>query len=260
MMGNVNTQFQEQTIRAMARQVILAAYNGGEGHIPSALSILDILYAIYFSQSLDVVERDDFILSKGHASLALYAVLSEKGLIPTSWSDNFGKFDSNYGGHPHRLKVPYALASTGSLGHGLPMATGIAYGKKITKSTSKTIVLLGDGELNEGTTWEASLFALHHRLNNLKVVIDYNESGNRAINLSDLNSKFIGLGWQVINVEGHNVNLISQFLVDNKSDKPTVIIAETIKGYRIKEMEHNPAWHHTKISKIKLDEFLSELK
>jgi transketolase len=259
MLGDVNAQDQEIAIKEIAKKVVLAAHLGEEGHIPSALSILDILYSIYFSNEINLQDRDDFILSKGHASLGYYAVLSAKGVIGTEWEESFGKYESDFGGHPHRLKVPQTLASTGSLGHGLPIGTGIAYAKKILDIEGDTFVLVGDGELNEGTSWESSLFAIHHNLNRLKLIVDLNKSGDRAINLSGMSEKLAGLGWNVFTVDGHDVEQMREVLEDRTSSKPTAIIANTIKGYRIKEMENNPAWHHTKIDALQTKAFLAEL-
>jgi transketolase len=255
----MNDTRHEEVIREMARQVVLAAHSGGEGHVPSALSILDILYAIYFCSDLKIGELDNFILSKGHASLGYYAVLSAKGLIPANWVASFAKFDSPYGGHPHRLKVKEIFASTGSLGHGLPIAVGMALAEKNKDIPGRTFVLLGDGEINEGTTWEASLFAIHHCLLGLTAIIDYNRSGNRAIDLEELESKFIGIGWNVVTVNGHNLQELIESMEQKSSTKPTMIIANTVKGFRIKEMEDNPAWHHTKVNSENLTKFLKEL-
>jgi transketolase len=255
----VNTVEQEAEIRMMARQILLAAHNGREGHIPSALSILDILYSIFSSKNLKIGESDDFILSKGHASLAYYAILNLKSSIPSDWVDTFAKFESPYGGHPHTLKIAEVTASTGSLGHGLPLGTGMALARQIRSDQGRTIVLLGDGEINEGTTWESSLFAAHHGLSNLMAIVDYNESGNRAINLGDICSKFGSLGWQVFSAEGHDVSQLKELISRQHSSKPVAIIANTIKGFRIKEMENNPAWHHTRIDDSTLASMMKEL-
>lgn len=259
MLRDMNTAEVESAIKSMARQVVTSAFNGGEGHVPSALSILDIVYAVYDSNTLSVGESDDFILSKGHASLGLYAILAAKERIPLNWVESFANFDSPYGGHPHRLKIKDVVASTGSLGHGLPIAAGIAFAKKVSNESGKTIVLLGDGEINEGTTWEASLFSSHHNLTNLVGIIDFNQSGDRAIKLEHLDLKFKGLGWDVKVVNGHDVREISDAINHRNPDLPTMIIAETIKGFRIKEIENNPAWHHTKLSNGDLSRFLEEL-
>lgn len=255
----MNSGEQEAEIRLMARQVLLAAHNGGEGHIPSALSILDILYSIFSSTNLKIGESDDFILSKGHASLAYFAVLSLKKSIPSDWVETFAKFESPYGGHPHRLKIDEVTASTGSLGHGLPLGTGMALARKIQGDSGRTIVLLGDGEINEGTTWESSLFAAHHGLTNLMAIVDYNESGNRALNLGDIGSKFESLGWQVFLAEGHEVSQLTEMINQQNPSKPIALIAKTIKGFRIKEMENNPAWHHTKIDESTFARMMKEL-
>jgi transketolase len=177
------------------------ATNAGEGHVPSALSILDILWVLY-DRILKInpsypksPTRDRFILSKGHAALGLYVILAKKGFFPSSELEDFGKYDGFLGGHPDRNKVSGVEASTGSLGHGFPMSVGIALGLRIKKIDSKVFVLIGDGEANEGSVWESALLASHHNLSNLCCIIDYNHSTDRALKVGDMVSKFKSFGW-----------------------------------------------------------------
>ncbi|MSU55030.1 MAG: transketolase [Candidatus Taylorbacteria bacterium] len=253
-------------INSLKSSIVLAAHNAGEGHVASAFSILDILWVLY-----DLVlrfnplnpkdpQRDIFILSKGHASLALYAVLAEKGFFEKSELERFAKFDSILGGHPDRNKIPGVEASTGSLGHGLPMAIGVALGLKISNSKAKVFTLIGDGEANEGTVWESALLATHHKLTNLICIVDYNHSTDRALSVGDLSLKFEAFGWKCLKINGHNHKKILKALSSQSDKKPIAIIAETIKGFGSKTMEHNPAWHHKSPNKEELEIILKELK
>lgn len=250
---------QVYNMKKMKEKIIEIAAKSGEGHIPSAFSILDILWVLY-SQILDKdhVNKDHLILSKGHASLGLYAVLTEKGLIKQEEFDTFGEFNSILGGHPDRTKIPNVEASTGSLGHGLPIAVGIALGMKIKKQKNKVYSIIGDGESNEGTIWESALLASHHKLNNLYCIVDYNHSGDRALKLGDLKKKFKSFGWDTISINGHCHEEIYKALT-KKSDKPIAIIANTIKGYGSKIMENNPEWHHKSPDQEELEKILKEL-
>lgn len=244
-----------------------AVTNAGEGHIPSAFSILDLLWVLYdrvlglTPENIRDPNRNRMVLSKGHASLGLYAVLAEKGLINDQEFARFCKFDGCLGGHPDRTKVPGVEASTGSLGHGLPMAVGLALGVKIKKGSSKVYAVIGDGECNEGTIWESALLAAHHRLSNLYCIVDYNHSGDRALELGDLAKKFESFGWSAASINGHNHEEIYQALTRQSADRPVAIIAETIKGYGSKIMENNPEWHH-KAPKAgeELENILDDLK
>jgi len=245
--------------------IIRAATLAGEGHIASAFSILDILWVLY-GQVLrhdparpDDESRDRFVLSKGHASLGLYAILGAHGYFPLDELTSFASNASRLGGHPDSLKVPGVEASTGSLGHGMPMAVGRALALKAKKSDSHVYCLIGDGECNEGTIWESALLAAHHQLSRLTCIVDFNHSGDRALGLGDLEAKFRSFGWNVLVVDGHDhIQLKSALLIP--SDKnPTVLIANTIKGKGCKEMEGNPAWHHKAPTKEELDSILEQV-
>lgn len=236
-------------LRDLKKIIIEMSARAGEGHIPSAFSVLDILWVLYDGvlridpKNPRDPKRDVFILSKGHASLALYAVLAEKNFFPKTELDTFGNFNSILGGHPDRNKVPGVEASTGSLGHGFSISVGVALGMKIKKSESRVFVLIGDGECNEGTVWESALLASHHNLSRLTCVIDYNHSTDRALNMGDIAEKFASFGWDTSIIDGHNHSEIYDAL-KTVSDKPRAIIANTVKGNGAKTMENNPAWHH----------------
>lgn len=251
-------------INQFKKLIIETSFVSKEGHIPSAFSILDILWVLY-DKILKIdphdyrnPERDIFILSKGHGSLALYVILAEKGFFSPTELKYFGNFKSMLGGHPDRNKVPGVEASTGSLGHGFPIGVGIALGLKIKKSKSRVFVIVGDGECNEGTIWESALVASHHNLSNLYCIVDHNHSTDRALLIDDLSEKFKSFGWDTCAINGHSHKEIYNALI-RKSDKPKVIIANTIKGYGSKSIENNPAWHHKSPSLEELDILLEEL-
>jgi transketolase len=242
-------------IKNMKRHILDAAYYGQEGHIPSALSILDIIYVIYNEHISRQNKINRFVLSKGHGSLALYAALAEFGFISKNEILNFGKFNSILGGHPDRTKINGVDASTGSLGHGLPIALGMAWARKLSGQPGKIFTIIGDGEANEGTVWESALLASHHKLNNLTCILDFNHSTDRALEITPIADKFIAFGWSVFTINGHDHKEISKTLAIS-ANCPVLIIAETIKGYGIPEMENNPGWHHTKLLEEKYLELI----
>jgi transketolase len=252
-------------MKKLRRTIISMATNAGEGHVPSALSILDILWVLY-DRILKInpsypksPTRDRFILSKGHAALGLYVILAKKGFFPSSELEDFGKYDGFLGGHPDRNKVSGVEASTGSLGHGFPMSVGIALGLRIKKIDSKVFVLIGDGEANEGSVWESALLASHHNLSNLCCIIDYNHSTDRALKVGDMVSKFKSFGWESFSINGHNHEEIYSALSCSHDSAPLAVVAETVKGFGCKIMENNPEWHHKSPRKEDLPAILEQL-
>lgn len=240
-------------INKLKQKIVKMAFQAQEGHIASAFSILDMVWVLYDR----VLKKDFFILSKGHGCLGLYAVLAEKKFFPKSWLKHLGEFNSHLGGHPDSNRVPGVLASTGSLGHGLPLAVGMAMGLKIKKNPKKVYCLIGDGEANEGSIWEAVMLAQQQGLDNLVCLVDYNHSTDRALDLGDMGEKFRSFGWQVKNINGHDHQAIEKAL--KPADKPLAVIANTIKGYGVKEMESNPSWHHRSPTKEEMERILKEL-
>jgi transketolase len=238
--------------KIIIKKIIEVAYLNKEGHIPSSLSILDILYCIY-----DNINKEDvFILSKGHASLGLYAILDHFNLLNAKL-DSFCKFDSIIGGHP-TTSINGVEASTGSLGHGLPIGFGIALGKKIKNVDGIVYVLIGDGEANEGTIWETALLAANHKMNNLICLMDNNHSTNRALNIFDIKSKFKSFGWDTIEIDGHDMEQIYS-AINLKSDKPLFILCNTIKGKGCSLMENNPEWHHKIPNQAEYNQLMKDL-
>lgn len=250
-------------LRAEIARVVHAS---GEGHIPSCFSILDILDQIYKGHiNRDLVgsedpERDFFILSKGHGALALFVVLKKYGLISKSELSSYAVLGGKFGGHPDRTKHRAIEASTGSLGHGFPMAVGVALGKRIKNYGGRVITLLGDGETHEGTVWEAAHFAMNNHLGNLVAVVDKNDSAIQLLQYDNLEAKFRAFGWNVVLADGHDsVDLDLALTSSRTSDAPTAIIAKTVKGKGVSFLEGHGQWHHKIPSELELTAILLEL-
>ena len=221
----------------------------GRGHVGPAMSMIEILRVIY-DNFLKVTKkkRDRFILSKGHGCLALYAILYEKGLLKKKDLDSIGSFNSILGGHPEHF-VPGIEFSTGALGHGFPLAAGVAKALKLKKLNSTVFCLLGDGEINEGSVWETALSVSKHKLNNLITLIDYNklqsyDFNEVVLNLEPLSDKWKSFGFKVFEADGHNIkDIYNKISLAKKSKKQSVIIFHTIKGKGIESAENNRFWH-----------------
>ena len=229
---------------------------GNSSHVGSALSIVDILSVLYCeimnydAKNPYLKERDRFILSKGHAGAAVYATLAEAGFFDSSELLNHYQNGSKFSGHVSHKGIPGVEISTGSLGHGLGIGVGMAFQCKRKNINNRVFVLLSDGELDEGSNWEAFLFASHHKLSNLIAIIDYNKlqsltSVKETINLEPLKEKFIAFGCNVLEVDGHNhLELIKAFKKAKESKVPSIIICHTIKGKGISFMENSVLWHY----------------
>jgi transketolase len=252
-------------INKIKRDIVKVSFHSKEGHLGSSFSVLDILYILYgqimkFSvMDVDDENRDYVILSKGHASLGHAAILKSRGVISDKQLASYCSHQSILGGHLNRLKVPGVEASTGSLGHGISISIGIALAMKIKQTTNRVFVIVGDGETNEGTFWESMLLGAHHSLNNLCCIIDYNRSNDRALKLDPLEDKIKAFGWDVTTIDGHSHDAIFSALNKYSSNKPKMIIANTIKGKGIKEMENNHAWHKRSPTKEELKRMIEEL-
>ncbi|MDR1422931.1 MAG: transketolase [Coriobacteriales bacterium] len=244
-------------IRCDIIRMITAA---GSGHPGGSLSAADILAVLYFGGVLihdpanpSWDRRDRFILSKGHAAPVLYATLAEAGYFPIEELATLRQFESRLQGHPDMRKLPGVEVSTGSLGQGLSIAAGLAYGLSTSDSDSQVYVLLGDGELQEGQVWEAAMFAAHRGLGTLTAIIDNNglqiDGPNDAVvGLGDIAAKFTAFGWGVYEVDGHDVKALANALVVTKalsraSGTPQVIVAHTLKGRGVSFMENQCGWH-----------------
>lgn len=241
-------------------------------HIGSAFSMADILAVLYFNilnvfpEDADNPKRDMFILSKGHACVSLYAILGLKGFFDMKELETYGQDNSDFMNHISH-KVPGVEFSTGSLGHGLPFATGKALAAKIKHNDNKVYTIVGDGELDEGSNWEALLFAAHHKLNNLIIIIDYNNLQSlttvaETINIEPLKDKFVAFGCNVLEVDGHNHDELFIVFEKAKSLKgmPIVIIAKTIKGKGVSYMENQVKWHYSTPNEKELEIALIEIE
>ena len=240
------------------RKIIVdGAFHAGHGHIPSALSIVEILLAI------DKVKREEdiFVLSKGHGCLGYYAYLVHKGELTINDIRNFGKSGSKLGGHPDRNKIKNVYASTGSLGHGFPISVGSALAKKIKGEEGRVICLIGDGETNEGSIWESFMIASKHKLDNLVCIIDNNNSQIRSLPSESLSNKLLHFGWNVWDVDGHDTKMLSRAITHyDEEHKPTVVVANTIKGKGILDIENDMfAWHHRAPNEEEYKKFIKEI-
>jgi transketolase len=243
--------------RALRRLVINGLDGGGRGHLGSSLSLIEILRVLYddvlrFRPDEPAwVGRDRLILSKGHGCLALYALLADKGFIAEDEIRGFCHFNSRLGGHPEAGKIPGVEASTGALGHGLSIGVGMALGARLRAADTKVVVVMGDGEINEGSVWEAAMSAAKHRLSNLTAVVDYNKLQSygfvdEVLPLEPLADKWRSFGFAVAEVDGHDVAALRQLFtgLPLAGDKPTAVICHTVKGRGVPFAENDPAWHH----------------
>ena len=257
---------EKEKCKELRKIILQASHDTHEGHVPTAFSIIEILYVLYHGvmninpQNPDMPDRDILVVSKGHAAAGIYAVLADAGFFSMDELKRFGAFNGILGGHPDLNKVPGVEASTGSLGHGFPMAVGMAMGMKIRKSEQKVFCILGDGEANEGSVWEAIILAGQYKLDNLTCIFDYNHSIERSVQWGDIAAKFREFGWNATEVDGHDINELRKAFSHSSDGKPYVIIANTIKGKGCRTMEEEPnAWHHRAPNDEELTLMLSEI-
>ncbi|HWX22490.1 MAG TPA: transketolase [Candidatus Binatia bacterium] len=260
--------------RELRCQIVRMLHKGGRGHVGSAFSLVEILRVLYDDilkydpKNPRWSQRDRFILSKGHGCLALYVLLAEKGFFPEAELWKFCKVDGILGGHPEYGKVPGVEASTGSLGHGLPIAVGFAINARYEKANYRTFVVASDGESNEGSLWEAAMCASKHKLSNLTVLVDYNKQQSysttyEVLDLEPYADKWRAFGFAVEEVDGHNVEQIRAAVkrAPFDPDKPSTIICHTIKGKGITFVENNLNWHHkNKVTDDEVKSLLCELE
>lgn len=238
------------------RNIVNMIYLASSGHPGGALSITDVLTVLYFTEmNVDPLNpkdenRDRFVLSKGHASAALYATLAERGFIKTEDLVGFRKLDSNLQGHPDMNKIPGVDMTTGSLGQGLSTANGMAIAGKLDNKNYRVYCVLGDGEIEEGQVWEAAMSASHYKLDNLCIVVDNNNlqidgTVDKVMSPYPIAEKFESFGFNVIEIDGHDYKQIIEAFESAKkvTGKPTAIIAKTIKGKGVSFMENQASWH-----------------
>src|SRR5664280_1571720 len=257
---------------AVRRHALRMVHRAGAGHPGGDLSSADILTALYFGvlridpEQPGEPPRDRFILSKGHCSAALYATLAMAGFFPVEELASFMQPGSRLSGHPHRTELPGIEASTGPLGHGLPIAAGAALAAKIDGAAWRTFVLTGDGELQEGSNWEAMMAAAHYQLDNLTLIVDRNgiqQRGRteRILRLEPLADKLRAFGWSVREVDGHDfTQLLEAFrAAPPEAGSPKCIIAHTTKGKGVSFIEDRAEWHHRVPTSAELEAALGEL-
>lgn len=250
--------------------VVNMTSRGGSSHVGSGLSIVDLL-AVLYSEFLNydpldplMADRDRFILSKGHAGAAVYAVLSEVGFFPVSRLRDHYRNGSMMSGHVSHKGIPGVEFSTGSLGHGLSVGVGMAKAAKLKGAANKVVVVLSDGECDEGSNWEAIMFASHHKLDNLVAVIDYNklqslDTTENTLALEPLGDKFRAFGWEVVEIDGHDHREISEALSE-ASHRPKVLIAHTTKGKGVSFMENSVLWHYRSPEGDEYERAIAELE
>ncbi len=266
--GKVDYQALANRIRVHALKM---THRAKSSHIGGCLSIADLLSVLYGTvlrvdpSRPDWPERDRFILSKGHAAAAIYAALAERGFFPMEWLDRYYLDGSRLAGHITH-GVPGVEASSGSLGHGLSIGCGMALADKRDRQHYRVFVLLSDGECDEGSTWEAALFAPHHHLDNIIAIVDYNKiqsfgTVKEVLDLEPLANKWQTFGWAVREIDGHNFGAIEEasLNVPLEAEKPSCIIAHTVKGKGVSFMENQLAWHYTPPNDDELRQALVEL-
>ncbi|HHX92185.1 MAG TPA: transketolase [Clostridiales bacterium] len=257
---------------AIRQNIIRQVYLAGSGHPGGSLSAADILAVLYFehmnidgSNPTDP-DRDRFVLSKGHASPLLYAVLAEKGFFPAELLGTFRKIDSPLQGHPSMRAVPGVEMSTGSLGQGFSAAVGMALASRIDGRASRVYALLGDGELQEGLVWEAAMAAAHYGLDNLCAIVDFNGlqidgANDDVMRVTPVAEKFEAFGWNAKKIDGHDIDSIRAGLAEARGHKgrPTVLVARTVKGKGVSYMENEAGWHGKAPDKEQALQAMSEL-
>ena len=254
----------------LRRSMLQLIFNAGAGHTGGGLSCMDILNVLY-NRVLNVSPetfgdpmRDRYVQSKGHSVEALYAVLADRGFFPASDLDTVCHYQSHYVGHPTR-HIPGIEMNTGALGHGLPICLGMAIAGKMDNAPNRVFTLLGDGELAEGSNWEAGLAAAHYKLDNLTAILDHNTlqiTGHTRDVMSNepVNEKWRSFGWHVRSVNGHDYAALTKALTDPpEPGKPTFIIANTVKGKGVSFMENVAKWHHGVPSEAELKQAMSDL-
>lgn len=255
LMKNNRTKELQEIAKNARRLIVEMLICAGCGHPGGAFSSIDIMTALYFDvmninpRNAQWDERDRFILSKGHSSIGLYAILHLRGFMDKEALLTFRQDNSLLCGHPDMHKVAGVEMSTGSLGHGLSVGVGLALAAKFDQKGHRVFVLMGDGETQEGSIWEAAMFASHHKLDNLIGIVDRNMIQidgftEDILALEPYRSKWAAFGWNVVEIDGHDFEQISPALNDKSiADKPTLVLANTVKGKGISFMENNPAWH-----------------
>jgi len=269
----MNTEKLISISKDVRKNIIEMIYEAKSGHPGGSLSCADIITYLYFNKmNVDVnnskdLNRDRFVLSKGHAAPALYSVLAEKGFFHKEELKNLRKLGAMLQGHPDAKNIPGVDVSTGSLGQGISNAVGMALGLRSDKSLAKVYTLLGDGEIQEGLVWEAAMAAGHYKLDNLVAILDYNGlqidgENDEVMTISPVDKKFENFGWNVISCDGNDYDEIHRAFESsgNTSAKPTLIIAKTIKGKGVSFMENQGGWHGQAPNKEEKEKAIMEIE
>lgn len=242
-MSNAEIEKLKEYCKKIRVDILKMANRSKSSHIASAMSCVDILVSLFFKQ---MNENDHFILSKGHGCMAYYSVLAEKGIIPEKWIETYSINGSKLPEHPSPHSIPGIDVGTGTLGHGLSVGVGICQAKKLLNESGREFVLLGDGECNEGSVWEAAMVASNLHLDNLVAIIDYNKMQAAGFCCeSPILPKWHSFGWNAIQVDGHDIDsLITSYSSGWHSSKPLAVVANTIKGKGVSFMENVLEWHY----------------
>lgn len=275
---NVNEKKLKDIATEIRRNVVKTVHHAGAGHLGGPMSATDILTALYFEimninpENPTWEGRDRFVLSKGHSAIGLYSTLAERGYFPKEELYTFDEIDSRLQAHPDMTLLPGLDMSTGSLGQGISAAVGMALGAKLKQLPFRTYCMIGDGESQEGQVWEAADIAVKYKLDNLVIILDYNnlqqygwkgtEGRKREIPVFNPDSRWEAFGFHVISIDGHDFKQIIKALRDAEKiiDKPTIIVAHTIKGQGVSYMENNYLWHSKIPTEEELDLALTELQ
>lgn len=261
-----------ETATTIRKDIVEMVYLAASGHPGGSLSAADILTTLYF-HTMDIdpedkknPNRDLFVLSKGHAAPVLYSALARRGYFDPEQLKSLRKMGAMLQGHPDMKGTPGVEMSTGSLGQGLSAAVGMALAKKIDQSEARVYTLLGDGEINEGIIWEATMAAAHYQLDNLVAILDYNGlqidgPNEEVMGVSPVDAKFESFGWHVIVVDGHDIEALIAAFEAAKAHKgsPTILIAKTVKGKGVSFMENQAGWHGTAPNQAQYEQAIAEL-
>ncbi len=267
-----NVEELKQIAKTVRRDIVTMLTESGSGHPGGSLSSVEILTTLYFNEmninpeKARDLDRDRFVLSKGHAAPVLYSVLARKGYFDVEELKKLRKLGSILQGHPNMNEVPGVDMSTGSLGQGISAAVGMALAGKIDKKSYRVYALLGDGELEEGQVWEAAMAAAHYKLNNLTAFVDYNGLQidgpcKEVMSAEPITDKFTAFGWNVLEADGHNFEELIHAIGQgkNEDEKPTMIVCKTIKGKGVSFMENQAGWHGNAPSIEQCEQALKEI-
>lgn len=261
-----------EMLAKLRKQIFITGYSGGMAHLASCFSAVDIIYTLYMKNIMrhnpekpNLPYRDRFVLSKGHGGLALYSVLCEAGYLTEEELHTYLKPNCHIGGEPNMRDLKGIEASTGSLGHGMSIAVGMAMAQKLDNNGAKTYVMVGDGECQEGSIWEAAMSAVKFSLDNLVGILDCN-GVQKTVHVKEMmrhvdwKGKWESFGWNVVEVDGHDVDaLCKTFNGIVPNERPTMVIAHTVKGKGVSLMEDNPKWHYKIPNRKEKKIFMEEL-